>query len=145
MGLDVFADKWLLYLTNNYLRLLTGLLMGVSLANFILPVFNFTFWQENDKISLLDGYRFIGLLLIISVIYGGFIFWGQFLFWLFSILSIIGVLALYFYINSLIYLIIAKKENQAKRYVAWLNVGLIAGLMTALEFLVLSLFKSRLL
>lgn len=141
MAFDVFAQSRGLYLRNNQLSLFTGLLMGLSLANLILPVFNFTFWQRNDTIPLLDGRRFAWLLGIMVLVFFGTIYLGLLLYWPLAAASIMGLIALYLSINSLVYMIVFKKENLGQTVKNMIPLSSIALAMTSVELYLIATIR----
>jgi len=69
---------------------------------------------------------------------------GEWLFWPIALLSLLGLWALYLAINSLIYLIIFKRENLANGKLDFIPLAGWAFLMSAVEQGALMLYKIRL-
>ena len=124
MGLDglnsyltFFPNTPHLYEPHNLLRLTTGLLNGLALILIVYPVFNYTLWQNVDNrrsITTLWELLFFlpGIGLIIWIMASGSGFWLYPL----SIISTFGVLLMLTMVNTMIILILIRRESVASTW-----------------------------
>jgi len=101
-----------LYEPTNWMRLSTGLAMGVILANILLPLWNQTLWKtSNPKPALSDWKQFF--LLILCEVVAGVMVWLDIplLYYPVTILSIGTVLLILGMVYTLLWSIILNKEN----------------------------------
>ena len=121
MGIDglnsyvsFFPSAPQLYEPRNVLRLTTGLLNGLALSLIVYPVFNFTLWRRTerrrsiDKVWELAFFLPVIALLVLAVDSGN----GLLLYPL-AILSTSGVLVLLTMVNSMIVMILTRRESMA--------------------------------
>jgi len=106
-----------LYQPHNLLRLITGTLNGLALSIIVYPVFNFVLWREADARRVIRNWRELGYLLIPAVL----LVWiaqtqADFLLYPIAILSILGVLAILTLINTMIILIVTRRESRAESW-----------------------------
>jgi uncharacterized membrane protein len=132
------GPKWILYVPNNALRLITGLGMGIVIANIILPLWNQTFWAEGSEISALHSWKqLFGIVLLESVAAGSVLKgWG----WMYFPISILAtgmVPVLISMIYTLLLLAIIKKENKIK---SWNEGWVYVGIGVILAFMQIGLF-----
>jgi len=103
-----------LYQPSNLLRLITGMLNGLALSQIVLPVFNFTLWEGGENRPVLRRLCDLGLLLIPAA---GLVYLVQtqaaFLLYPVAIVSVLGVLIMLTLVNTMIVLIITRRESQA--------------------------------
>lgn len=124
MGLDglnsymtFFPNTPHLYEPHNLLRLTTGLLNGLALILIVYPVFNYTLWQNVDNrrsITALWELLFFlpGIGLIAWIMESGSGFWLYPL----SIISTFGVLLMLTMVNTMIVLILIRRESAASTW-----------------------------
>ncbi len=129
-----------LYQPHNLWRLITGTLNGLALSIIVYPIFNFVLWKETDNERVIRNWQELGYLLIPAVL----LVWivqtqASFLLYPVAVLSILGALAMLTLINTMIVLIVTRRESKAQ---SWhdafrpLSLGLLA---TFLEVSVLGL------
>ena len=129
-----------LYQPHNLWRLITGTLQGLALSIIVYPVFNLVLWKEADNERVIRNWRELGYLLIPAAL----LVWivqtqASFLLHPVAALSVLGVLAMLTLINTMIVLIVTRRESKAE---SWrdafrpLSLGLLA---TFLEVSVLGL------
>lgn len=58
-----------LYAPSNPLRLVTGLLTGVAMGSFILPLVNTMLWEETQPRAVLGNFKELGGLLVIELLF----------------------------------------------------------------------------
>ena len=119
------------YPPNNWLRLVTGLMMGVFIGNLLIVLWHQTWWKQNSILPALTGWLHIGLIIVANGL-AGMLVWLRipFLFFPISIFSTATIFLLLGMIYCLIWIIIFKKENSFDRYVDGIRF-LLAGLATA--------------
>lgn len=101
-----------LYEPQNWLRLSTGALNGLTMSALVYPVFNFTMWQRPASKPAICNLRDLGMLLLLEAGMVGLVLtrWS-FLLYPLALLSAAGVLALLTSVNSLLVLMIVRREN----------------------------------
>ena len=121
-----------LYPPSNLLRLVTGLMMGMVIANLLVVLWQQTWWKNSDTTAVMAGWT-QSLLLIGANTLAGLAVWSRipFLYYPIAILSTAAIVVLLGMIYCLIWVIIFKKENTFERYSDGLSF-LLAGLATAI-------------
>jgi len=101
-----------IYEPRNWLRLTTGALNGLTMSAIVYPVFNFTLWQRPVSERAVRNLRDLGLLLLLEAGMVGLVLtrWSLLLYPL-ALLSALGVLVLLTTVNSMLVLIIVRREN----------------------------------
>lgn len=125
-----------LYEPQNWLRLTTGALQGLTMSVLVYPVFNFTLWRDPSLERATRGIGDLGVLLLLETGMVGLVLasssseWS-FLLYLLALLSALGVLTLLVSVNSMLILLIVRRENTAGN---WRDavVPLLAGLTVSL-------------
>jgi uncharacterized membrane protein len=115
--LAFFPNTPHLYEPHNLLRLSTGILNGLALSIVVYPVFSFLLWEEANTERVIRSFHELGYLLIPAAL----LVWivqtqASFLLYPLSILSILGVLAMLTLINTMIVLIVTRRENKAQSW-----------------------------
>jgi len=131
-----------LYQPHNLWRLITGTLQGLALSIIVYPVFSFLLWKETNTRRVLRNWRELDYLLIP----GALLIWivqtqAGFLLYPVATLSILGVLAMLTLVNTMIVLIVTRREGKAE---SWRDayLPLLLGLLaTLLELSVLGLLR----
>jgi hypothetical protein len=113
--LALFPNAPHLYEPHNLLRLITGTLNGLALSTIVYPVFNFLLWKEANTERVIRNLRELSYLLIPAVL----LIWiiqtqASFLLYPLSILSILGVLAMLTLVNTMIVLIVTRRDSKAQ-------------------------------
>jgi len=121
-----------LYPPSNLLRLVTGLMMGMVIANLLVVLWQQTWWKDSDSKPVLADWKHL-LLLMTSNALAGLMVWLRipFLYYPIAVFSTAAIILLLSMIYSLIWIIILKKENTFERYSDGLSF-LLAGLATAI-------------
>jgi len=106
-----------LYEPHNLLRLITGVLQGLALSIIVYPVFSFLLWRETDTTRVIRNWRELGYLLIAAAL----LVWivqtqASFLLYPIATLSILGVLAMLTLVNTVIILIVIRREGKAESW-----------------------------
>jgi len=131
--LAFFPNALHLYEPHNLLRFITGILNGLALSIIVYPVFSFLLWKEANTGRVIRNFRELGYLLIPAAL----LIWiiqtqASFLLYPVAVLSILGVLAMLTLVNTMIVLIVTRRESKAQ---SWrdaplpLSVGLLAAFL----------------
>jgi len=101
-----------LYPPSNLLRLISGLLMGIALANLVLALWNQTLWVEQDPSPIMHKWGQLGWLILLCAAAGALVIADVgILYYPIAILSTLSVFVILSMIYSLLWCIILKKEN----------------------------------
>jgi uncharacterized membrane protein len=121
--LSLLLGASLLYEPHNTLRLLTGTLQGLALSIIVFPIFNFTLWKEPDNKPALAGLRDLGLIIALFALPMVLIVQTEIdlLLYPVAIVSVLGVLTMLTVVNSLIIIIVIRREAQA---ITWWDAAL---------------------
>jgi uncharacterized membrane protein len=129
-----------LYEPHNLWRLSTGILQGLALSIIVLPLFNFLLWKEANTERVIRDFRELGYLLTPAAL----LVWivhtqANFLLYPVAILSILGVLAMLTLVNTMIVLIVTRREGKAESWRDAFGLLLLGLLATFLELSALGL------
>jgi uncharacterized membrane protein len=108
----------LLYEPRNLLRLATGTLHGLALSIIVFPIFNFTLWKEPDNEPALAGFKDLGRIVLLLALPVVLLIQTQLglLLYPIAVVSVSGVLAMLTVVNSMIVIIVTRREAKA---VSW--------------------------
>jgi uncharacterized membrane protein len=130
-GINSFAglvlDRSPFYDPQNWLRLVTGVGVGLLIAIVLHPIFTQTVWRSWQPGSALDDYRMMaiflvgGILMMIALLSGLSV-----ILYLLAILSVLSVLVVLTLIYSLLLLMLFKQENRYNHF-RELSVALLGG------------------
>jgi uncharacterized membrane protein len=130
--LSFFPNAPHLYEPSNLLRLATGTLNGLALSIIVLPVFNFTLWREINPRRSIRNLRELAVAVALAAV---MVLTVQteldFLLYPLAIMSTLSVLIMLTAVNTMIVLIVTRRENMAE---TWLDalLPLSLGLLTTL-------------
>ena len=115
--LSLFPNAPHFYEPHNLLRLITGILQGLALSIIVYPIFNFVLWKETDNERVIRNWRELGYLLIPAAL----LVWivqtqASFLLHPVAVLSVLGVLAMLMIVNTMIVLIVTRRESKAESW-----------------------------
>jgi uncharacterized membrane protein len=111
MGL--FLEKAPLYTPQNWLRLMTGLSMGIFISALIYPIFTQTVWRTWQPESAFGSINSIVALLVGCILLAiGILSGSSFILYPLALISITGVLVILTMIYVVIMLMIFKQENR---------------------------------
>ena len=134
--LTFFPNVPHLYEPQNWLRLATGMLNGLALSLIVYPVFNYTLWHNTERRpSIQAPWELIPFLCTIPVSVWMLESGAEFWLYPLSILSTGGVLLLLTMVNTMIVLILVRRESVA---VNWRGAFLPLSWGLAVSFLELS-------
>ena len=139
MGLDglnsylsLFESMPTLYTPQNWLRATTGSLNGIALSLIVFPVFSFTLWKRPQPVRpLVNLWELLPLLAAAAVAIGVLQSEPTWLLYPMAVLSAGGVLWMLTLVNTMVLLIVLRRDSQAE---AWRDAGLplLGGLVAAL-------------
>jgi hypothetical protein len=136
-----------LYMPQNWLRLTTGALMGVTLSAFVTPLFNSAVWQPNLVSSepSVTSWRDVARLVAIAVGIIAVVLWQpDFLLGPIALYSTLGVLLLLVVVNALLIILLMKREGKIERW-SQLALPLAAGVFfTITEIMVIDIVRATL-
>ncbi len=120
------------YPPSNLLRLVTGLMMGIVIANLLIVLWQQTWWKDSNPTPVLAGWKHF-LLIVAANALAGLLIWLRipFFFYPVTIFSTTAIILILSMIYCLIWIIIFKKENTFERFSDGLSFVL-AGLATAI-------------
>jgi uncharacterized membrane protein len=129
--LGFFSSFPQLYTPNNWLRLTTGFMMGVVIANLLMVLWHQTWWKQPSALPVLTGWVHFGAIIAANIL-AGILVWLRvpFLYYPVAIFSTLIIIILLSMIYCLIWIIIFKKENTFETYGEGLRF-ILAGLATA--------------
>lgn len=101
-----------LYESQNWLRLVTGALNGLTMSVLVYPVVNFTLWRHPLPERAMRNLRDLSILLLLEAGMVGLVLtrWSLLLYPL-ALLSALSVLALLTSVNSILVVMIVRREN----------------------------------
>ncbi len=105
-----------LYPPSNLLRLGTGLLMGIVLANILLPLWNQTLWKQSDPRPVLQSWKQLALLVLCAIVVGMLVWLDiPLLYYPIAILSTVTVIIILGMVYTLLWSIMLNKENTLEK------------------------------
>jgi uncharacterized membrane protein len=134
-----------LYEPQNVLRLATGLLNGITLIAFAFPIFSFTLWREPTRERVFKSPWEIAALLPVLA----FLAWIiqaeiGFLLYPLAILSSLGVLLMLTIINSMVVMVVLRREGYARNWLQALTPLAIGAALAILELTGMVLLRAYL-
>ena len=113
-----------LYQPENWLRLVTGMGMGLVMAAGLFPVFHQTMWRYwEDRSALASGKQLAGILIIAVLLVAGVLSGLAVVLYPLMILAVAGVMVLLTMVYSMVIVLLFKKDNQFERYgQLWLTI-----------------------
>jgi uncharacterized membrane protein len=101
-----------LYPSQNWLRLLTGSMMGIGISAMLYPVFNQTVWAKSSPEPALHSWRQMGLLVgLVLLVDLGMLSGNPFLLYPLAVLSTVNILLVLTMIYAVVWVMLLKKEN----------------------------------
>ncbi|MBU0491284.1 MAG: DUF2085 domain-containing protein [Chloroflexi bacterium] len=131
------------YEPHNLLRVLTGSLNGLALSNIVWPVFGFTVWRNPTQVPPLKGWRELLVLLVVDLVVVFITFVEiPWLYYPIAIVTTLGTVIMLTIVNTMIVLIILKRESVAERWRELLVPALIGLALVGLELGLMNFFRS---
>ena len=111
-----------LYTPRNWLRLVTGTFHGLALSSLVYPVLNMTLWQNVERRPTIANFKELGgLALICAVIIGLVLLEVPLILYPLAILSTLGVVMMLTAVNTMVTVILMRRENA---YTRWRELAL---------------------
>lgn len=132
----LLLGRQFLYMPQNWLRLVTGAFMGVTLSAFVVPLFNQVVWppeQTLEQPSIASWQDVLRLMAIALAVIAIVLWQPAFLYGPLALLSVIGVVGLLTMVNASFVVIFSRR---AQKFLGWAQLMpfLLMGLgLTALE------------
>lgn len=143
--LTTFFQTAPLYTPSNALRLATGLLMGMLLAQLLLPLWNQTLWKEPNPTPVFSKWRQLGGLLLIESV-AGLLVWLDIplLYYPIAILSVGTIFVILTMVYSLLWCIILNKENSLTKTKDGINLYLLGAICAFVQIGLMDLLRYNL-
>jgi uncharacterized membrane protein len=149
MGVDglnsyiyLITGRAVLYTPQNWLRAATGLLNGIALALIVVPIFNFTLYKyPQPERPLRSGWDLLGIVAAGAVLVVVVQAQPSWLLYPVSLLTTAGVLWMLTLVNTMILLILFRRDSQADTRRAALSALLCGLAATLLELTVMGTFR----
>lgn len=133
----------LFYMPQNWLRLVTGALMGASLSAFVVALFNQAVWQIPDETSTVARWLDVAKLAGVAALVIFMVLWRpDFLYGPIALISGMGAVTLLTVVNGLLVLIVLKKHGQLQHW-RQLTLPALAGfVLTLVEVIAIDWLRS---
>jgi uncharacterized membrane protein len=130
-SIPILSSIPILYTPQNWLRLLTGTMLGVGIAAVLLPVFNQTMWVDWSEEPALSSWRQLGILILLALVVDLAVLSENILvLFPLALLSSLDVLIILSLVYTIVWVMILKREN-AYMNLKELWVPLVAGFALA--------------
>ena len=109
----------LVYMPQNWLRLVTGAFMGIALSSFVTPLFNSAVWKPELTANepSVSSWRTVGRLVVIALGITVVMLWQpDFLYGPIALISTLGVLTLLMVVNMLLVILLMKREGRFEHW-----------------------------
>ncbi|MEW6716078.1 MAG: DUF2085 domain-containing protein [Chloroflexota bacterium] len=114
--LSFFPGLSLLYMPQNWTRLVSGTGMGITMGMILYPVFNQTVWRDWEAESPLRSWRHLtGLLVLAAVLDLCLLSENPLILYPLALLSVMGVLLILTMVYTLVWLMVCRSENRFER------------------------------
>ena len=124
----------LIYPPQNWLRLVTGAGMGISLAVYIVPLFNQAVWLRQDVMPVLFSWQSVLRLVGLAFVYIAVVLWQPaFLYGPIALLSTLGVLVMLMIVNGLLFALATRRAGKMERWAELLLPALVGLVLTLIE------------
>jgi uncharacterized membrane protein len=134
-----------LYDPRNWLRLTTGMLNGLALVIFVLPIFNFTLWRHpTEERAIKSIWELLAILLVAAVLILVIQAEVGFLLYPLAILSSLGVLMLLVIINAMLAAVVLGREGYAQTWRQALVPLTVGAAMAILQISAIALLRDYL-
>lgn len=115
--MTLFPNGPHLYEPRNWLRMTTGLLNGLALVIFVLPILNFTLWREPSQERIIKNIWELAALLPVAALLVLAVHSGIYpLLYALAVLSGLGVVLMLVLINSMIATVVLRREGYAQTW-----------------------------
>jgi uncharacterized membrane protein len=140
--LSFFPGMPYLYEPHNLLRLTTGTFNGLALSIIVYPVLNLTMWREPNPVAAIKGVRQFAPLALLGLAHIAIVY-SEFapLYYPLSILSAVSAIFLLTIINTMIAVILLRRESYARNWEDMLLPAAVGLVLTFLEIAAIDLFR----
>ena len=115
--LHFFPNAPSLYEPQNWLRLLTGTGMGLTIAIILFPGFNQTVWENSIKKPAIDSLKSFGILILIALLMDIIVLMEiPIVLYPLALISAAGVIVILTIVYAMLYLIIFGQENTFENF-----------------------------
>lgn len=143
--LSLFPGFAPLYPSSNLIRLITGFLMGITLANLVLPLWQQTLWVNPTPAPILASWRQFTLLLLLCLVAGALILADlPILYYPVAVLSTVTIFGILSMLYSLIVCIILRKENTLHLFKDGCRIFIIGFIAAILQIGLMDLLRFQL-
>jgi uncharacterized membrane protein len=131
-----------LYEPQNWLRLTAGMLNGLTLIAFVVPIFNFTLWREPTQERVLKSvWELLALLPVLAVLIVIIQAEIDVLLYPLAILSSLGVVLMLVLINSMIAVVVLRREGYARTWLQAMVPLTIGAALAILQITAMALLR----
>lgn len=133
--------------TNNITRIVTGALSGLSVSFFFFPMFNLSLWQREarNRESVLDHpFQLLGYLFAAGVAVAVVLDGGAWAYWPVALVSMAGAVALLTMANTMLVLMLARREARARTASQLVTPVLLGIAITLVMLTLLAVFRTSL-
>jgi uncharacterized membrane protein len=135
----------LFYMPQNWLRLVTGALMGASLSAFVVALFNQAVWRIPAETSTVARWRDVAKLAGVAALVIFMVLWQpDFLYGPIALISGMGAVTLLTVVNGLLILIVLKKHGQLEHWHQLALPALAGFVLTLIEVIAIDWLRSTL-
>lgn len=135
----------LIYPPQNWLRLVTGALMGISLSAFVVPLFNQAVWRLGDDSSPIRSWPEFARLMLAPVMLIAAVLWRpDFLYGPIALLSGLSVIVLLTIVNGLLFMLITKRAGRVERLTQLIGPMLLGLVLTLGEIAAIDTLRAAL-
>jgi uncharacterized membrane protein len=112
-----FNDFPHVYTPRNWLRVVTGMGTGLAIGNFMFPAIAQTLWKEPEWRPTINSFKEMGLLILLGGVLVLLILSNQpTLLYVLALASVAGILMIFTAINTMLLLILFRREGQYTRW-----------------------------
>lgn len=143
--LTLFPGAPHLYEPKNWLRLTTGMLNGLALITLVLPIFNFTLWQEPAPKRVIESiWELAAILPVVALLI--FVIQAEIdlLLYPVAILSSLGVVMLLVLINSMIGMVLLGREGYVRTWLQAMSSLIVGAGLAILQIVAMTLLRAYL-
>jgi uncharacterized membrane protein len=136
-----------LWESTNIIRLFTGALSGVAVAFIFYPIFNMSLWHRETtrrERVLEQPFELVGYMVAAGILVALLLDGGDWLYYPIAVLSIAGMLTLLTMANTLLVLIVSRREGSARTFSAALTPLLLGLFLALVELTLLSYGRASL-
>jgi uncharacterized membrane protein len=139
------TGQTLFYMPQNWLRLVTGALMGAALSAFVVALFNQAVWQQPANTSTVSRWSDVAKLAGVAAGVIAVVLWQpDFLYGPIALISGLGAVALLTIVNGLLVLIVIRKHGQVYLWRQLLTPAIAGLVLTIIEVIAIDWLRSTL-